>query len=761
MKPLFSVVTIMRNEGKHLPKLGDSLKEFLERGGEWISLDTGSTDNSIEVAESLGCKVYDVGDKFRIIIGKEKADVINKKFIIQGEESIIKTGDTLFDYASARNYISALASNDVCAMPDCDEIYTKLDVDKINERIEAGIEQLEYNFVFSHDEQGNPLIQFLHCKFYNRTKLKWVGIIHEILDGVAKREYLNESVIKLEHYQNVETNRNGYLTGLALDCYNNPENDRNAHYFARELMYKGRFKSAIKQFELHIAMNRWAEERSQSAVHIGDCYYHINNIDESFKWYIKSVDICAGRREALMKLAEHYFRNNSPAHVIIYAEAALAVQGTSFYSNYQPYYENLPHELLYWAYWYIGNKQKSKEHYDKAFSYQPTNKKYLSEKSLYYPTNELEFTGERVVIDKMENRPDILSEHLQRYEFAAKFTEGLVVLDAACGTGYGKTILKAKQYIGVDIDDKTLNHATENYGFGFFNENLENGIINGQPVDVVISFETIEHLENPHKFLTWIKNNAKTFIFSIPVNMPSEFHKQVYSIEQIKQLIDSYFPSVIYMAQKNEIDVLEQDAKYVVGIAYIEPLPEVCILIPTLGRESGLIKCLNSIENLIYPKHLIKSVIIKGEETVPQKIKSGVSENDSDYFCYAANDMEFEPESLLIAITKSIILNKGLVSFNEGPVLEDEGNICTHFIIKKDLINKIGGEVFDTRLNHVGVDNLLHKKCKDLNEFHYCESAKIIHNHFSKGFEMDEVYKKGWSNVEKDRKLLCELINEK
>jgi hypothetical protein len=38
------------------------------------------------------------------------------------------------------------------AMPDCDEIYTKLDIDVINEHIKNNAEQFEYEFVFSHDK---------------------------------------------------------------------------------------------------------------------------------------------------------------------------------------------------------------------------------------------------------------------------------------------------------------------------------------------------------------------------------------------------------------------------------------------------------------------------------------------------------------------------------------------------------------------------------------------------------------------------------
>lgn len=277
MKPNFSIVLIARNESKTLPRLIESLKEFQERGGEIILVDTGSTDGTPDIARELGCKVNEAGTRFLHTMDEHTANHINALFIEGGDSPIVVAGDTNFDYSAARNYAAALAENDMIATPDCDEIYTKLDLDKICQAITDGVEQLEYNFVFSHDVEGNEVVKFLHCKFYDRRKLHWTGIIHEILTGNANRQFFQEDVIKLEHWQNVETNRGHYLKGLALSCLLEPDNDRNAHYFGRELLYTGRYASAIKQLERHVAMDRWPAERAESLIFIGDCYLNITS----------------------------------------------------------------------------------------------------------------------------------------------------------------------------------------------------------------------------------------------------------------------------------------------------------------------------------------------------------------------------------------------------------------------------------------------------------------------------------------------------
>ena len=50
-----------------------------------------------------------------------------------------------------------------------------------------------------------------------------------------------------------------------------------------------------------------------------------------------------------MKIAEYYRGINCPDHVIGYVGAALQIPANNFYASYQPYYANLPQELLAWA----------------------------------------------------------------------------------------------------------------------------------------------------------------------------------------------------------------------------------------------------------------------------------------------------------------------------------------------------------------------------------------------------------------------------
>jgi glycosyltransferase involved in cell wall biosynthesis len=379
----FSVVLICRNEAKTLPRLLKSLVEFQKRDGEIILLDTGSTDNTPDIARSLGCKVTEVGERFLTIIDEYLAEKINTRFVIDNEAPIVTVGDKLFDYSSARNFAATLSSNDMCAMPDCDEAYTVLNLDAIQKAIKDGGEQLEYHFVFSHYPDGAPAIQFMHCKFYDRRKLHWEGIVHEVLQGSANRVYLDTSIIKLEHWQEPSEHRSRYLTGLALDCYLHQENDRNSHYFGRELVWNGRYRSGIKELERHVEMHKFPMERAQSMVFIGDAYEMLGDEQNALKWYNQSFLDDGTRREPLLRMATHFWKKNDALKVACYCAAVLEIGETSFYANYAAHYTYEPHELMYWAQWYLGNKEESKKHWEKAIGYTPLSPKYLHDARFY------------------------------------------------------------------------------------------------------------------------------------------------------------------------------------------------------------------------------------------------------------------------------------------------------------------------------------------------------------------------------------------
>ncbi len=381
--PKFSIVLIAKNEAKVLPRLMESLKDFQAKGGDVCLVDTGSNDGTAELAVSLGCNVSRVSELYSHIIDENLSNSINSKFLVNAESKIVSAGDKYFDFASARNYAASLAKNDMVSFVDADEVLTAFDVEKIDQMIESGIEQFEYNFVFSHDQFGKPAIEFVQSKFYDRRKVQWTGIVHEVLSGKAKIGFLQNDTFRLEHWQE-PGDRHSYLRGLAVDCFHNPESDRNSHYFARELFWSGRPHSAIKEFNRHVQMGGWTAERSESYIFMGDAYGKIDEPAMQAQSYSKAFYIDSSRREPLMKLAEFYLFNKNYQAAICYAKGALEIPWSAFYANNKALYEQEPHAVLYKAYGWMGKIPEAQHHITEALRYQPHNPQYLEDTKYYF-----------------------------------------------------------------------------------------------------------------------------------------------------------------------------------------------------------------------------------------------------------------------------------------------------------------------------------------------------------------------------------------
>lgn len=136
--------------------------------------------------------------------------------------------------------------------------------------------------------------------------------------------------------------------------------------------------------------------------------------------------------------------------------------------------------------------------------------------------------------------------HIRRYDFGRTHIHGGVVLDAACGSGYGSDLLEpVKEYVGVDYADYCIRYAQDNYGIEhrrFIKADLYSlsELFSPNSFDTIVSFETLEHLDSPEKILSTFYELLKPqgrLVMSIPLNHPDEvYHKRKYDHHDVRDL---------------------------------------------------------------------------------------------------------------------------------------------------------------------------------------------------------------------------------
>lgn len=174
-------------------------------------------------------------------------------------------------------------------------------------------------------------------------------------------------------------------------------------------------------------------------------------------------------------------------------------------------------------------------------------------------------TGERFIPGQAGQ---IELEHLNRYYFVINQIDlkDKVILDIASGEGYGSDLLAqhSKFVYGVDISSEAVEHSKNKYR----RENLTYLVgsadaipIQNSTIDVVVSFETIEHHDKHSEMFSEIKRVLKTdgiLIMSSPdkyyySDLPkknNEFHVKELYYSDFMNLVNTHFKSAIYFNQK-------------------------------------------------------------------------------------------------------------------------------------------------------------------------------------------------------------------
>lgn len=262
---------IVKNEKDHIKNVLESLSDF----DEIIVCDTGSVDNTVEIASS-----FDNAKVFTDYIWKD-------------------------DFADARNYALSKCTGNWILSIDADETLEKGGIEKIKTVIEnAKYDQL--HFSVSMRGKGTNQVHFVPRLFRNNGIVKWEGSAHETLIPVQA----NITDIEIEY---------GYSTAHQLDpdrmlrileklvYEKNERSPRNLYYLAREYYYRKEYTTAYVKFKECVELSKWIPEKADALLYLSRCAFFTGKGDIAREHCLRAIEQNPDFKEALLFMAElHY-----------------------------------------------------------------------------------------------------------------------------------------------------------------------------------------------------------------------------------------------------------------------------------------------------------------------------------------------------------------------------------------------------------------------------------------------------------------------
>lgn len=160
MTPI-SVCVIVKNEEKHIESFLRALRKgFMDYPAEIIIVDTGSTDNTKDIASSMVCRVFSF--------------------------------EWCNDFSKARNYSVSLATNDYVLILDADEYISDIDTSCFDTFKSCHPYDIGTIKCINKSDDGNSTTDKI-SRFFNKNYYNYSGIVHEQVTSLTDRptEYID------------------------------------------------------------------------------------------------------------------------------------------------------------------------------------------------------------------------------------------------------------------------------------------------------------------------------------------------------------------------------------------------------------------------------------------------------------------------------------------------------------------------------------------------------------------------------------------
>lgn len=366
------VYAITKNEAKFVNKWVDSMQE----ADSIVVVDTGSTDNTVELLRARGVTVL-----------QKKYDFW--RFDIARNDALLMTPDDC----------------NICVSTDLDEILEPGWAKVLKDHwIEGVYQRANYKYTWSHLPNGEEGRTFCYNKFHSRNWI-WLYPVHELLINIFNNnteEYESYQALQLfnfvhlHHYPDQTKSRSSYLPLLEVRVAAYPNDWYGKIYLAHEYFYKGFYQNSINMFSNIIEnyMNHYSiVEQASCYLFLGDDYAALNNKEKAIDSYINATKIDPTYREPYLGLARVYINEEEYDKALETLKSALSIS----YRHYTWLERDISwtyeiFDLLCLAAYYGGKKVDSIAYAAKALSYEPENERLKNNLKLCVDnTSEQEF----------------------------------------------------------------------------------------------------------------------------------------------------------------------------------------------------------------------------------------------------------------------------------------------------------------------------------------------------------------------------------
>lgn len=346
-----AVYTIALNEEKFVKRWVESAKDadFL------LIADTGSTDGTPETATKLGVNVVDIRIK-----------------------------PWRFDLARNASMAAIPADIDYCIALDMDEVLLPGWRQELEKAFEQGWTRPRYTYTWSWKDEAEtiPSLQYGGDKIHARAGYRWTHPVHEVMRSFGGVQETQGWVgLEIHHHPDKTKPRSQYLPLLAMAVEEDPDDDRNAFYYARELYFYNQREKSIEEFKRHLSLPRatWAPERAASMRYLAKL-----DAENAAQWLLLAIKQAPGRREQIVELAMHYYGHGKWQEC--YDTALDALKTTEKPLDYlceDFAWGGMPWDLAAIAAFNLKKPQEAVEYGEKALELDPDNER-LQKNVIYY-----------------------------------------------------------------------------------------------------------------------------------------------------------------------------------------------------------------------------------------------------------------------------------------------------------------------------------------------------------------------------------------